>query len=223
MSRPSTDERLSDRFDSDFTWRLKEFSDLKDAIRVSSVASRSALLRAPVAMLYAHWEGYVRFCADGYFDYVTIRRHRFSELESQLYANYFLARIGALSSQRMSLHDRCALVNDIVGSRENRFSRINKNLIDTGSNLTSRALQNICVVCSIDFGPFDADADFIDRILVKRRNHIAHGNEVYIRPDEVDDLVSKVVSLMRLFRNALENKVYQRSYLVTTPSAAASL
>jgi hypothetical protein len=167
-------------------------------------------------MLYAHWEGYVRFCAGHYFDHVTMRRHRFDQLESQLYVNYFLARIDALSSQRANLRDRCALVNDIIGSRENRFSRINRDLIDTSSNLTSRVLRDLCVVCAIDFEPFETASDFIDRILVKRRNEIAHGDETYIGADEVDDLVSKVAGLMRLFRNALENKVYQRSYLATS-------
>jgi MAE_28990/MAE_18760-like HEPN len=53
-------------------------------------------------------------------------------------------------------------------------------------------------------------------MLVKRRNEVAHGYETYIARDEVDDLVSKVVGLMRLFRNALENKVYQRSYLAAS-------
>jgi hypothetical protein len=144
-----------------------------------------------------------------------MRRHRFSELEDQIYVNYFLARMNALSLQRVSLHDRCALVRDIVTSTEIRFSRINRSLIDTGSNLSSKALRDICLICAVDFGPFDQDSDFIDRILVKRRNEVAHGDVPYVGEGEVDDLVSKVAGLMRLFRNALENKVYQGAYLAS--------
>jgi hypothetical protein len=95
VSRPFNAADLSDNLDSDFTWRIREF-DLEDAIRLSASTSRPVLLRALVTMLYAHWEGYVRFCTEKYFDYVTVRRHRFSELEAQIYVNYFLARVDAL-------------------------------------------------------------------------------------------------------------------------------
>src|SRR5947209_2440493 len=104
--------------------------------------ARPVLLRALAAMLYAHWEGYVKFCAEKYFDYVTVRR----------------------------LRERCELITEIITSKENRFSRVNSRLIDTGSNLSSKILRDICLVCAIDSRTFDASSDFIDRILLKRRN-----------------------------------------------------
>lgn len=212
MSKPYSEAELSNQLDADFVWRIREFSDLKDAVRRSEFTARPVLLRALVSMLYAHWEGYIKFCAEKYFSYITLRRHRFHELEDQIYVNYFLTRIDAMPLQRVNLRDRCRLVADIMGSRDNRFSRVNPSLIDTGSNLNSRVLQEICTVCAIDFDLFETETDFIDRILVKRRNEIAHGESTFIEVTEMDDLVSVAVGLMRSFRNALENKIYSRSY-----------
>jgi hypothetical protein len=219
LSKPYTEFDLSNQLDSDFNWRIKEFSDLKSAIRASGPTSQSVLLRALVAMLYAHWEGYIRFCVEKYFSYITMRRHNFSELEAQIYVNHFIARIDAISTQRLSLHDRCKIIEDIMQSKHKRFSRVNQKLIDTRSNLNSKVLQELCLLCAVDFALFKAECDFIDRIVVKRRNEIAHGEETYIGLAEVDDLVSNVVKLMRSFRNSLENKIYQRSYLASLEQA----
>ncbi len=51
---------------ADRNWPIKEISDLKTAIRRSDKNLRTVLLRASVALCYAHWEGYVRFSAKKY-------------------------------------------------------------------------------------------------------------------------------------------------------------
>ena len=60
MSKPYTEHDLSAIFDADLIWRRKELSDMKAAIKKADQFSKPALLRALVAMSYAHWEGYVR-------------------------------------------------------------------------------------------------------------------------------------------------------------------
>ncbi|WP_334186597.1 MAE_28990/MAE_18760 family HEPN-like nuclease [Noviherbaspirillum sp.] len=56
---------------------------------------------------------------------------------------------------------------------------------------------------------------FIDVILLKRRNSIAHGEEAIVTIDEIDGLVDGTTSLMRAFKNEVENKIYQKAYLAT--------
>ena len=91
MSKAYTLVELADQLDADLTWRVKELSDLKTAIARSKQNAQSVLLRSLVTMLYAHWEGHIRFCASKYFQYITLRRHRFDQLETQLYINNFLS------------------------------------------------------------------------------------------------------------------------------------
>ena len=74
MTKPYTEEDLSNIFDEDLIWRRKELSDLKAAVNASDAAAKLALLRAIIAMSYAHWEGYVRTCATRYFEHLTMRR-----------------------------------------------------------------------------------------------------------------------------------------------------
>jgi hypothetical protein len=65
----------------------------------------------------------------------------------------------------------------------------------------------------VDFSYFELKTAFIDVILLKRRNSIAHGEETYIESGELDTLIAEVVGLMRAFKDAVQNKVYAKSYL----------
>jgi hypothetical protein len=213
MTKPYSPDDLSNQLDQDFTWRLKEFSDLKTAIQRADEVARPALLRAFIALMYAHWEGYVKLCASKYFQHIALRRKRFSELESQLYVNYFLPRLDAFFRSRGSVAEKCQFLADVLSSADKRFSYINPALVDTHSNLNTDVLSDLCKICGISFAPFEDARPFIDILMLKRRNEIAHGAEVYVGADEIDDLTDRAIGLMRAFRNLLENKVYQRLYL----------
>ena len=212
MTKPVTVENLSDELDRDLVWRVRELSALKLAIRNADANGTEPLLRALIAMMYAHWEGYVKFCATKYFQYITMRRFKFSELEPQIYINSFLSRIDSLFRSKESMSQKCVLVSDILASNEKRFSQLNPSLIDTKSNLNSDVLRDICVVCAISYDGFKDETNFLDVILLKRRNAVAHGQAVDISIQEIDDLVARTMGLMRQFRSLLENKVYQASF-----------
>lgn len=213
MSKAYTSADLADQLDADLTWRVRELSDLKTAIARSQRNAQSVLLRSLVIMLYAHWEGHVRFCASKYFEHITLRKHRYDQLEKQLYINSFLSRLDVFHSSRGSVDERCQLISDVLDSSQKRFSRINPSLIDTRANLNTRVLKDLCQICSVDFTYFETKTAFIDVILLKRRNSIAHGQWTYIRSDEMDTLVKEGVGLMRAFKDSLQNKVYTTSYL----------
>lgn len=212
MSKPFTESDLSNIFDTDLIWRRKELSDLKSALRVADEHSKPALLRALVAMSYAHWEGYVRTCGNRYFEFLTLRRRSFVEYERQIYINTVLGRLDLLHRGRVSLKERCRLVNDILDGTSGSFRRVNPGLIDTRSNLNTDVVTDICTVCGVDAMYFQDHRHFLDIILLKRRNAIAHGQQEMIAAGEVDELVGKVLDLMAAFRNLLENKVYTKSY-----------
>jgi len=214
MSKPYTEDDLANQLDSDFTWRLRELSDLKAAIARSEATARPVLLRSLVTILYAHWEGHIQFCSRKYFEHVTLRAHRYDRLERQFYINSFLARIDALFLSRASVEASCRLVAEVLDSTNKQFSRINASLIDTRSNLNSHVMRDLCTICSVDFAYFDSKKHFIDVMLLKRRNAIAHGGETFIEVEEVDDLIAEGTSLMRVFKDSLQNKVYLKSYLV---------
>src|SRR5579863_9036183 len=212
MSKPYTEQDLSDLFDEDLIWRRRELSDMKAAVKTADVAAKPVLLRAIITMSYAHWEGYVRVCANRYFEYLTIRRKSYTELERQIYVNAFLIRLDALHQSRTSLETRCNLVNDILDGTNGTFRYVNPMLIDTKSNLSTEVIAEICLICSVDPSHFETKRFFIDQLILKRRNAIAHGQQEFIKENEVDGLVADVLGLMQHFRTLLENKVYLKQY-----------
>jgi hypothetical protein len=212
MSKPYTDHDLSSILDADLIWRRKELSDMKAAIKAADPPSKSALMRAIIAMSYAHWEGYVRTCANRYFECLTLRKKPFLEFERQIYVNSFLGQLDVLHRGRIGLEDRCKLINDILDSGSGRFSYINPDLVDTRSNLNTDVIKDICLICGVDSSHFEQNRTFLDVLLLKRRNAIAHGQQEYIQIDEIDDLVGRVLGLMGFFRNLLENKIYTKGY-----------
>ncbi|KJS01006.1 MAG: hypothetical protein VR65_10660 [Desulfobulbaceae bacterium BRH_c16a] len=212
MSKPYTENDLSNILDTDLIWRRKELSDMKAAIKKADQFSKTALLRALVAMSYAHWEGYIRTCANSYFEHLTLRKKSFVELERQIYVNSFLGRLDALHRSRVNLQERCKLINDILDGGAGRFSYLNPTLVDTKSNLNTDVMKDICTICGVDSDHFEQNRTFLDVLLLKRRNVIAHGQQEYIQPDEIDDFVAKILALMSFFRNLLENKVYMKEY-----------
>jgi len=212
MSKPYSEQDLSDIFDRNLNWRRRELSDLKAAAKAADDASKAVFMRAIVAMSYAHWEGYVRECAIRYFEYLAIRKRRYSDLERQIYVNSFLVRLESLYQSRVSVEARCKLVNDILSSTDGTFRYVHPSLIDTKSNLNTDVIKEICLVCSVDSSHFESKRVFLDQFLLKRRNAIAHGEQEFVDESEIDEFISDVLGLMQQFRTLLENKIYQKHY-----------
>jgi hypothetical protein len=143
MSKPYTEKDLSNQFDADLIWRRKELSDIKLAISNADKYSKSVLLRALITVVYAHWEGYVRTCANRYFEHLALRKKRFIDLERQVYVNVFLAKLNALSQSKVGIEARCQLINELLDGTGGRFSYINPDLIDTRSNLNADVIKDI--------------------------------------------------------------------------------
>ena len=211
-SKPSTPAEFSALIIENFNWRLKEFSALKLAVNQAAGTDKQALLRALVVMCYAHWEGHAKFCADRYLEYLTRRRLRFTELNSRFYEVRFLKELA--TSSQLNYAARAELVRKILDSRTERFSHFPKELVDTRSNLNSGVLQELCLVCDIDYAEFESEADFMDRILLRRRNEVAHGENVFIEAVDPDDLVTRTTALMRLFRDKVDASISLETYKV---------
>ncbi|WP_083340686.1 MAE_28990/MAE_18760 family HEPN-like nuclease [Chromobacterium vaccinii] len=212
MSKPYTEEVLSDILDQDRTWRIKEISDLKTAALRADRILQKVLLRALIPICYAHWEGYVRFSARKYLEYVAIRKLQFGNLDRQFLRNHFLPRLAALSSSKSNIFDRCNLIDEILNSTDIRFSKVNEDIVSTKANLKSEVLCEICLICGISFDRFADKKTFIDVFLLKRRNAIAHGEDVMIDVSDLNVLTNETISLMRLFSDALEDNAYQGRY-----------
>ena len=203
MSKPFSENELYSQLASDRTWRVKELSDLKSAIKEADGPRQRVLLRALVAIAYAHWEGHVRLASEKYLTHVALRKLPLSALTRQFTRNAFLPQIKAAASH--GFDERGELVDRILGAGELRFARVNADLISTRSNLNFSVFADICLICGIQPELFREEETFIDTILLKRRNSIAHGEETFVGIEELDSLSDRIVALMRRFGDELAN------------------
>lgn len=214
VSKPYSEADFSAQITEDRNWRMKEISDLKSSIRQADSGARRVLLRALVTICYAHWEGYARFAAKKYLEHIALRKFPYSQLGPQFFKNYFLPRLASTNSGKLSIAERCALVEEILTSSDRRFSRVNEDLINTKANLNFEVFSDICIVCGVATEPFSDKSTFIDVVLLKRRNAIAHGEETLIAIQDLNEVANGTVSLMRSFGDALENHVVLQTYKV---------
>ncbi len=212
MSKPYTEADFSTQIVEDRNWRIKEISDLKTAIRRGDESLQRVLLRAIVAICYAHWEGYVKFAAKKYLEHVALRKFQYGALNRQFFRNYFLPRLASLSVSKTSITERCALVDEILNSENHRFARINVDLVNTKANLNFEVFTDICLVCGVPLTHFSDKSTFIDLVLLKRRNAIAHGEDTLVAISDLDKIAAGTIELMRTFGDALENHVVLHTY-----------
>jgi hypothetical protein len=187
-------------------------SDLKAAILRADSLSQRVLLRALITICYAHWEGHVKFAAAKYLEHVALRRLALADLNRQFTRNHFLRKLGAFPLSKPNTAERCSIIDQILESASVRFGRVDEDLVSTRSNLNFEVLADICLICGFQADRFQPHQTFIDVILLKRRNAIAHGEDTLVGLGDLDMVIDTTVEVMRLFGDTLENLVYLKKY-----------
>jgi len=201
-----TIEELHDILSDDLAWRKKELSALKSLIGRSEFGQtkRNALIRSGVAILYAHWEGFVRNAARSYLEYVARMRLEYRALSGNFVG---LAVRGLLNdatgSKKAALHNR--IVDFFRNEVESRSKLPYRSAVARVGNLTSHRLENISLMLGLDYSIFRTKEKFIDERLVRNRNMIAHGHYLLIDTADYDEMHEVVLALLNTFRNEVAN------------------
>ena len=209
-----TKDELLQSIDDDLIWRRRELSGFRAAIEDTRLVPgrRPALLRAGVALLYAHWEGFVKRCGTYYLEFVANQGKKGSELQANFIAVKLKARlIEARRSNKPSATGE--LVEFFCTRLDNRLKIPHKGVIDTQSNLSSSVLREIVWILGLDMAPYETKFHVIDSLLLERRNHIAHGDSLDIGLEDYFALHDEVMLLIDTFRNQLQNAAVSNAYM----------
>lgn len=206
----TAEDKLTTRLQEDIVWRIRELTELVRACNEARAVRQDALLRAVVPVMYAHWEGYFVYSTNAYLNYIAEKRIMISLLKDEFWAltvkkKYRHNQINSEKSFSRFLLEIKSLADRTF--KKGIFDRVNGQ-----ANLNSEVLE-LCFSCiCIDSTPFQSMYDFIDKDLIDRRNHIAHGASLKFPPSEISGWRDKVVDLMRLTQAQIENAVITASY-----------
>lgn len=164
--------------EKDLRWREEELAALKllASSAVKSSARERALLRALTALLYAHYEGFCKFCWDLYVEVLSNQKPQKRTLIDSV-------KIAALESEILDLkknmsHSDVVKFLDSYGTYCRVAQPIKINL-DIDSNLWPDRFQKIMDRLSLSSDCIKTYNTEI-RALVGRRNGIAHGEKLII-------------------------------------------
>lgn len=213
MATIRTKEDLIDKIGRDHVWRLREITELKNLIQepTTSDLRKRVLCRSGIALLYAHWEGFVKKSGTYFLEYVAAQRHNISELRSNFVTLLVRGKIDKASeSNKYSAFDE--VTRYIIDNQTTRARIPTKNVVETQSNLSTNVLKEIMWCLGLDYEIYKSKEKLIDLKLVKRRNHVAHGEAIEIEGEDFLDMANEVLDLMNTFRNLLENSCTLESY-----------
>ena len=211
---------LTDRLDRDIAWRKRELVNLSTMVQRERRHTQAAVLRAAVCLLYAHWEGFMRYAARSYLEYLSNRRLKYGELRRNFLALGLRRQILRASEERRTTA-HTELVRTVFQASDERVSSEIVNAIETKGNLGGDVLVDILEAVGFDATSYLTKRALLDDRLLKNRNRIAHGEYLEIDADAYADLNEMIVGLMNRFKNDIENAAATKSYLAHAPEFEA--
>jgi hypothetical protein len=212
-----TVEELVKAIGEDLNWRRKELTELRGLIQAHrGELKERVLIRAAVALLYAHWEGFVKRCGTYYLEFVSYQRVDCDKLA----ANFLALSARARAYEYVKRGDILTGIElaEFYMNCTGKQARVPyKKIIDTQSNLGSTVLKEIVAVLGLDATKFSTRFPFIDSSLVNARNHVAHGEALSVSYVEYETLHSDVMTLIHSFQNEVENSAVTKAYLKAVP------
>jgi HEPN superfamily RiboL-PSP-like protein len=219
MAKIRTLTQLQEALDAEMSWRIKEISDFKLATKTQPATSRT-FIRAGVALVYAHWEGFIKAASERYLDYVDNKGHIYLELKTCFAVFGLKGKLTLLSGSRKAKRNIEAL--DFIFNEMKKPARMSmRSAIDTESNLTSKVFANIAESIDISLSRYETKFNLIDESLVRRRNRVAHGEYLDLSAADFLVLADEILQMMRSYKTDIENAASLESYKRPTPPTEA--
>jgi hypothetical protein len=201
--------------DEALAWRRIEMRALIGALMSAEAGSADsplsrALARSCAALIYAHWEGFIKESCQCYVDFVAVRRLKFGELNDGLLRTALLGMAKRLISGDEA--GTAALLDAVRRPQEARAKIPKNTMVDTKSNLRFNVLCEILESAGFSADAFSMKSHFIDKSLCDVRNSVAHGRGLFPKVEDVETMHSEVIGMMELVRDMIMASVRENSY-----------
>lgn len=215
MTRYVTVEQCLSAIQADSAWRKKEISSLKQRVARAEGESRMIMMRAGILILYAHWEGFVRFAAETYIAHINERVARFDVPLTEHYRQLLMWRCIQRRGDYPHAKTPLGFLDVMQEWKTKPPTSLSDDMIDAESNLSSIVLKKILRIIDIPFVDFESKQNLIDEKLLGRRNPIAHGQRRSVTIDEYNEADREVRALLEIFQQKIENCIQNSSFAET--------
>jgi len=206
--------------DDAFSWRRAELVALETEIArhyknsPDSPLTR-ALARSGVALLYAHWEGYVKEACEAYLEYISVRRLRYQELCDELVITALLGLLRRVDTGDDVAHESLLELVRRPDTARARMPR-RESVVNTKSNLNYEVLAGLCIKLGLPESEFTTRKNLINRSLCDARNQIAHGRLYFPDAGGFADLRDRVLEMLESMHSLLVSHARDGRYRVNT-------
>lgn len=205
-------EQLEAALTTDLKWRRGEMYAFEKMVDAAREHERAALLRGALALVYAHWEGYVKRAGTVYLEYVSRKRLKLGELRPELAAVALRAQIAHLAEAKSSQSH-----SEIVSMLWDRVDDVvvipyGSATIRTRANLNFATFESIMHSLGCDVSHHRGQEHLIDERLLGSRNSVAHGERDYVDFEMWKDLRTAVEVILADVRTMLSNSAVYESY-----------
>lgn len=121
-------------------------------------------------------------------------------------------QLAELSASRQAAANIAAVEFFMTGLSQRANLKLSR-VVDTESNLSSTVFENIAVSVGLPTGAYQPRYKLIDESLLRRRNTIAHGDYLDLDGAECRQLTDEVISMLRAYKNDIENTASSGAYL----------
>ena len=195
----------------EFSWRRKELTNFKNLSVSAKKPIQDTLLKSSIALLYSHWEGFVKKVSIAYCEYINHQGLSYGML-----INSFSVCAVLNEFQGQYPHKNFKSLFKVISDKD-MFSKSCKidteKYIDTKSNLNSDTLKEITQKVGVDYSLYELKENLIDERFLGFRNAISHGEYRSISEEDFIDLYTEITSLINTFKNQIINAAVQKSYL----------
>ena len=158
---------LQDKLDKDLSWRRKEIIDLALLVDTKNGEIKITLIRSAIALLYAHWEGFIKNASIHYLEYICKLKLRLAFLTE----NFCHISLGKKFSKTTSVHSyesQKALFDYIFYDHENtEFMVVPKSTLTVDGNLKFEVFKVITKQIGVDVSHYETKEKLINSILLR--------------------------------------------------------
>lgn len=207
-------EQLEGILMGDLAWRKKEMLSLKLLIENDKV-NEPILLRAGMALLCAHFEGFIKKASNCYIGYVAEQKLKYKELRSSFAAIKMDKEFESCAkSDKNSVHSKLLnKYNDISDSKFQEKYDLDNPYISTHSNPKVDELREIMSILGIESDIFETKANYIDSSLLANRHKVVHGDKTEFDKNDFLSTFGIIMQLMEDYGKLIIESIEAQKYL----------